>query len=128
MQSHQYNIFLVPRICFAEEVLKEYQRFRGPPDLRASGWGAEKPVKPVFTQWLSQSYAPSSGRNGNNSKNLKHGARSAIFIELLNMTHDETKWAIKFSGGEVLQAQSAQRFAIFFLSVCPQILGNPFFW
>ena len=28
-------------------------------------------------------------------------------------THDETKWAIKFSGGEVLQAQSAQRFAIF---------------
>ena len=30
------------------------------------------------------------------------------------MTHDETKWAIKFSGGEVLQAQSAQRFAIFY--------------
>ena len=30
-------------------------------------------------------------------------------------THDETKWVIKFSGGEVLQAQSAQRFAIFSL-------------
>jgi len=86
---------LVPRICFAEEVLKEYRSIRGSPGLRVSGWGAEKPVKPVFTQWLSQSYAPSSGRNGNNSRNLKHGAERV------------------FSGGEVLQAQSAQRFAIF---------------
>ena len=41
--------------------------------------------------------------------------RSAVFIELLDMTHDETKRAIEFSGGEVLQAQSAQRFAIYLL-------------
>ena len=31
------------------------------------------------------------------------------------MSHDKTKWAIKFSGGEGLQAQSAQRFAIFLI-------------
>ena len=36
-----------------------------PDDVRSlgsPGGGTEKPVKPVFTQWLSQSYAPSSGR------------------------------------------------------------------
>ena len=104
---HRSNTLLVPRICFAEEVLKEYRSIRGSPGLRVSGWGAEKPVKPVFIQWLSQSYAPPSGRNGNNSRNLKRGARSAIFIELLNMTHDETKVAARYYKRK---ARSALRF------------------
>ena len=41
------------------------------------------------------------------------------------MTHDETKWAIKFSGGEVLQAQSAQRFAIFMKQLFIFLQENP---
>ena len=44
--------------------------------LWVSGWGAEKPVKPVFTQWLSQSYAPSSGRNGRRPPCLKRRLNS----------------------------------------------------
>ena len=105
------NSFLVPRICFAEEVLKEYQRaeYSGPPggaqknrSNQFSCSGFLKAMRHLTVEMGTTPWEESKAWSG-----------SAIFIELLNMTHDKIKWAIKFSGGKVLQAQSAQRFAIF---------------